>query len=100
MSLLDGELLADPTYYRSMVGALQYLTMTRPDIAYAVNMVSQFMHVPRTTHLHAVNFFSRYLEGTLDFGLFLYSISSSTVVIAYSDVNWVGYPDTRRSTIG
>lgn len=44
-----------------MVGALQYLTMTRPDIAYAVNIVSQFMHAPRTTHMHCVKRIFRYL---------------------------------------
>lgn len=75
LSLLDGELLADPTDYRSMVGALQYLTMTRPDIAYAVHLVSQFMHAPRTTHLHAVKRIFRYLQGTADHGLMLHSQS-------------------------
>jgi len=54
LSLTDGELLVDPTEYRNMVGALQYLTMTYFDIAYAIHVVFQFMHAPRTTHLHAV----------------------------------------------
>ncbi|CAH9072500.1 unnamed protein product, partial [Cuscuta epithymum] len=51
LSLTDGDLLADPTEYRSMVGALQYLTMTRPDITFAVHLVSQFMYAPRTSHM-------------------------------------------------
>lgn len=61
LTLTDGELLADPTKYRSMVGALQYLTMTRPNIAYAIHVVSQYMHAPRTTHLHAIKHIFRYL---------------------------------------
>ena len=51
---MDGELLTDPSEYRSMVGALQYLTMTSPDISYAINVVSQFMHAPCTTHMHCI----------------------------------------------
>ena len=53
-----------------MVGALQYLTMTRPDIAYVVHVVSQFMHAPCTSHLHAVKCIFKYLQGTSDHGLF------------------------------
>jgi len=61
LTFTDGELLADPIEYRSIVGALQYLTMTRPDIAYAVHVVSQYMHARGTTHLHAVKHIFRYL---------------------------------------
>ena len=98
MSLHDGELLADPTDYRSMVGALQYLTMTRPDIAYDVHMVSQFMHAPRTSHLHAVKRIFRYLQGTPDLGLFLHATGTPTIVVAYSDADWAGCRDNRRFT--
>jgi len=54
LTLINGELLADPIEYKRMVGALQFLTMTRPDIAYIVHVVFQYMHAPHTTHLHAV----------------------------------------------
>ncbi|CAH9073755.1 unnamed protein product [Cuscuta epithymum] len=54
LSLTDGELLADATEYKSMVGALQYLTLTRPDITFVVHLVSQFMHAPHTSHMLAV----------------------------------------------
>ena len=50
LTLTDGELLADPIEYRGIVGALQYLTITRPDIAYVVHVVFQYMHAPCTTH--------------------------------------------------
>ncbi|CAH9088823.1 unnamed protein product [Cuscuta epithymum] len=62
--------------------------------------VSQFMHAPRTTHLFAVKRIFRYLHGTLDHGLWLQPTSQATCVIAYSDVDWAGCPDTSRSTTG
>ena len=58
------------------------------------------MHAPRIIHLHVVERIFRYLQGTLDFGLFLYVSKSPTVVIAYSDADLAGRPDTRRSTTG
>ena len=100
LSLMDGDLLSDPTEYRSTVGALQYLTMTRPDIAYAVNLISQFMHTPRTAHLLAVQRIFRYLQGTIDHGLVLKQTDNLNLVVAYSDVDWASCPDSSRSTIG
>uniref|UniRef100_A0A3Q7EAP7 Reverse transcriptase Ty1/copia-type domain-containing protein n=1 Tax=Solanum lycopersicum TaxID=4081 RepID=A0A3Q7EAP7_SOLLC len=85
---MDGELLTDPSEYRSMVGALQYLTMTRPNIFYVVNVVSQFMHDPHTTHMHCVKRIFRYLSGTLTYGLTLRTASPTSMVIAYSDAGW------------
>lgn len=70
MSIHDGESLRDASEYRSVVGALQYLTITRPDISYAVNQVRQFMHQPTTTHWTAVKRILRYLKHTFDHGLF------------------------------
>ena len=58
----DGDPLSDATTYRSIVGALQYLTMTRPDLSYAVNQVCQFMHAPTTTYFEAVKRILRYLK--------------------------------------
>ncbi|CAH9084965.1 unnamed protein product [Cuscuta europaea] len=100
LSLSDGELLSDSTEYRSMVGALQYLTLTRPDITYAVHLVSQFMHAPRTTHLFAVKRIFKYLQGTRDHGLWLQQSNRPTCVVAYSDADWTGCPDSSRSTTG
>ncbi|KAJ9548130.1 hypothetical protein OSB04_020673 [Centaurea solstitialis] len=96
---VDGEPVPDPTLYRSLVGALQYLTFTRPDIAYAVQQVCLFMHDPRLPHLNALKRILRYLKGTLSHGL---HIKASVVdrLVAYSDADWAGCPNTRRSTSG
>ena len=63
--------MADASDYRSLAGALQYLTFTRPDIAYAVQQVCLHMHDPREPHLVALKRILRYLQGTLDLGLLL-----------------------------
>ncbi|KAM2554832.1 hypothetical protein TB2_018922 [Malus domestica] len=62
-------LLENASEYRSLVGALQYLTWTRPDLSFAVNLVCQFMHSLRLSHLQAVKRILRYLKGFLDLGL-------------------------------
>jgi len=95
----EGSPLADPTDYRSLVGALQYLTFTRPDIAYAVQQVCLYMHSPREIHLVAAKRILRYLQGTVDHGLIIPRTSSSQLVV-YTDADWAGCPDTRRSTSG
>ncbi|CAH9078850.1 unnamed protein product [Cuscuta europaea] len=98
LSLTDGELLADGTEYRSMVGALQYFTLTRPDITYVVHLESQFMHAPRTTYLIAIKRIYRYLQGTITEGLWLRKGGNPSLIIAYSDVVWTGCPDSCRFT--
>ena len=65
----DGSPFSDPTLYKSLVGALQYFTITRPDISYAINSVSQFLHAPTADHFLAVKHILRYVRGTLHFGL-------------------------------
>ena len=64
----DDDVLPDPTPYRSLVGALQYATFTRPDITFAINSVCQFMHKPTSTHFVAAKRILRFLKGTLDKG--------------------------------
>jgi hypothetical protein len=93
------ELLPDPTLYRQLVGSLVYLTVTRPDISYAVHQVSQFMSAPRSTHYAAVLRILRYLKGTLFHGLH-FSAQSPLTLRAYSDADWAGDPTDRRSTTG
>jgi histone deacetylase 1/2 len=99
LSSAGGPLLDDPHQYRSVVGALQYATLTRPDISFAVNKVSQFMHNPTSTHWGAVKRILRYLRGTLHHGLNL-SSDSPLDIHAYCDADWAGCPDDRRSTTG
>ncbi|KAJ9565359.1 hypothetical protein OSB04_001325 [Centaurea solstitialis] len=95
----DGEHVSDPTLYRSLVSALQYLTFTHPDIAYAVQQVCLFMHDPHLPHSNALKRILRYLKGTLSHGLHI-KASAVDRLVAYSDANWAGCPNTRRSTSG
>ena len=101
LSLTEGQLLDqdDSTKYRSLVGALQYLTFTRPDISFAVNKVCQFLHAPTIVHWTAAKRIVRYVKNTANIGL-NFSKSSSTLVSAFSDSDWVGCLDDRRSTGG
>lgn len=94
-----GDLFEDVTLYRSLVGALQYLTITRPDLSYAVNQVSQFLQAPTVTHFQAVKRILRYVKGTISFGLHFTRPCTSTI-IGYSDADWARCLDTRRSTYG
>ncbi|KAL5699168.1 hypothetical protein ACHQM5_030108 [Ranunculus cassubicifolius] len=95
----DGTLLPDPTPYRRLVGRLIYLTITRPDINYSVNILSQFMHSPRSAHMDATHRVLQYLKGSIGKGIFL-SSSSNLRLQGYCDSDWAGCPTTRRSTIG
>ncbi|KAL5715327.1 hypothetical protein ACHQM5_017160 [Ranunculus cassubicifolius] len=90
---------ADPQLYRSIVGGLQYLTFTRPDISYSVNYVCQFMHQPTQFHFQLVKRILRYLQGTIDYGTRLLS-DCPLNLYAFSDSDWAGCPTTRRSTTG
>ena len=77
-----GDLLADPTAYRSLAGALQYLIFTRPDLTYAVQQVCLHMHDPRESHLAALKRLLRYVRGTVDLGLELHRSSSAELVVS------------------
>jgi hypothetical protein len=89
----------DPTLFCSLVGGLQYLTMTRPDISFSVNYVSQFMASPTEANFHAVKRILHYISGTLSHGLQLQA-HGSLDLYAYSDADWAGCLLTRRSTSG
>jgi hypothetical protein len=95
----EGDPVQDPTLYRSLAGGLQYLTFTRPDISYAVQQIFLYMHDPREPHLAALKRILRFVRGTLDFGFYLYS-SNTTSLVGYTDADWAGCSSTRRSTSG
>ncbi|KAJ0816493.1 putative RNA-directed DNA polymerase [Helianthus annuus] len=109
LSLGDSSPFDNPVRYRQIVGALQYVTLSRPDISYAVNKVCQFMHSPTTNHWSAVKRILRYLQGTSGYGLLIQRNSGSLLhaytdasfnLHAFSDADWAGCPDDRRSTGG
>ncbi|GJR99236.1 ribonuclease H-like domain-containing protein [Tanacetum coccineum] len=80
----DGDPISDPTLYRSLAGALQYLTFTRPDLSYAVQRVFLYMHDPRDPHFTALKRILCYVRGTLDYGLQLHvTLSRSSAEAEY-----------------
>jgi histone deacetylase 1/2 len=94
----DGAPYPNLTVYHSIVGALQYLTFTRPDIAFSVHQVYQFMQNPMVSHFTAVKRILRYLKGTLHVGI---SYTKGDLQLkAFSDADWAGDPNDRRSTTG
>ncbi|GJZ09562.1 retrovirus-related pol polyprotein from transposon TNT 1-94 [Tanacetum coccineum] len=84
----NGLSFSDPTLYRSLVGALQYLTITRPDLSYAVNQVSQFLHAPTIDHFQSLKRILRYVKGTISFGL-TFSRPHKNSIVGYSDADWI-----------
>ena len=85
----DGVPIQDATDFRSLAGALQYVTFTRPDIAYAVQQVCLYMHDPREPHLVALKRILRYIRGTLHMVLLLRP--TSTTCYNYSVPDWASY---------
>ena len=97
LSASDGGPLLDPTRYREIVGALVYLTISWPNIAYVVRVLSQFVSAPRSTHYDALLRVLRYLRDTITCFLF-FSTSSSLELQTYFDADWAGDSSDRRST--
>lgn len=99
LSLHSGTRLPDPTEYRAVVGSLQYLAFTRPDLSYAVNKLSRYMHMPTTEHWQAVKRILRYLAGTIGHGIFLRK-GNQLSLHAYTDADWGGDTDDYVPTNG
>ncbi|CAB80958.1 retrotransposon like protein [Arabidopsis thaliana] len=97
LTLHGGTKLNDASEYRSVVGSLQYLAFTRPDIAYAVNRLSQLMPQPTEDHWQAAKRVLRYLAGTSTHGIFL-DTTSPLNLHAFSDADWAGDSDDYVST--
>ncbi|KAG8474566.1 hypothetical protein CXB51_031309 [Gossypium anomalum] len=89
---------ADGHLYRSTVGMLQYLYITRPDLSFYVNKLSQYMNSPSETHWKAVKRVLRYLSGTMEHGLLL--SNGPVQLVCYSDADWASLVEDRRSTTG
>ncbi|PRQ55986.1 putative RNA-directed DNA polymerase [Rosa chinensis] len=87
------------TLYKQIVGSLMYLTTTRPDIMFAVSMVSRYMEKPMEDHLVAVKRILRYLKGTADLGIFYKKFQSSNLC-GFTDSDYAGDMDDRKSTSG
>ncbi|XP_068328083.1 uncharacterized mitochondrial protein AtMg00810-like [Pyrus communis] len=96
---LTGEPLSDISYYQRLVGKLIYLTITKPDITYAVSLVSQFMQAPTEAHLNVVKRILRYLKGSIGRGIVMKN-NGHTQIIAYTDADWAGNAIDRKSTTG
>lgn len=99
LSKYDGELLEDPEPYRRLVGQLLYLNLTRPDVTFASQQLSQFVAKPRTEHWKAALHVLRYLKGCPSLGVF-YSSSCDFSVRGFSDVDWGNCKESRRSITG
>ena len=95
----DGTLFENPGRYRRLVGKLNYLTITRPDISDAVSIVSQFMGCPKVPHWEVVTRILRYLKRAPGLEL-LYRANGHLRVEGFSDADWAGSPSDRRSTTG
>ncbi|KAK6144592.1 hypothetical protein DH2020_021412 [Rehmannia glutinosa] len=99
LSKFNGQPIADASLYRSIVGGFHYVTITRPEISYIVNKVSQFMQFPLDTHWKAVKRILWYLVGNVHLGLHFIQ-SDSLIVTAFCDADWGSDLDDRRSTSG
>ena len=95
----QGEPLRDPGRYRRLVGKLNYLTITRPDISFPVSVVSRFPQSPCDNHWDAVIRIFLYIKGTPGQGR-LYEDRGHTQIVGYTDADWAGSPSDRRSTSG
>ncbi|XP_075515740.1 putative mitochondrial protein AtMg00240 [Primulina tabacum] len=92
-------LLVNPGEYQCLVGRLIYLTITRPDICYAVQFLSQFMHAPKASHLDAAIRVVKYIKKNPGQGI-LFQPSTSLSLTAYCDSDWAACPMSRRSVTG
>ena len=99
LCLNDGGDKINEKYFRSIVGSLMYLTHTRPDIAFAVSLISRFMYKPSKFHLGTAKRILRYVQGTLNFGI-RYSKGKSNKLVAFTDSDWASCTDDRKSTTG
>jgi hypothetical protein len=97
LSSSTGTAVSDPTFYRSIIGALQYLTLMRLDLSYAMQQACLHMHDPRDVHWTFVKLVLHYIRGTSTKRLQLWRSTPPRLVV-YADADWAGCLNTRRST--
>ncbi|XP_060211835.1 uncharacterized mitochondrial protein AtMg00810-like [Lycium barbarum] len=95
----DSSLFDDPTMYRTVVDTLQYVTLTRLDLAFAINKVCQFMHSPSQNHWATIKLILRYLKHTVDSHFFI-PMSSGCSLEEFTNSDWAGSLDDRKSIGG
>lgn len=93
----DGESFDNPTLYKSIIGALQYLCYTRPDISFTINKLSRFLVSPTKLHQQACKRVLRYLKGSIHKGLW-FRRSNNLSLEAYADADWGSCLDDMRPT--
>ncbi|XP_050914962.1 secreted RxLR effector protein 161-like [Lathyrus oleraceus] len=88
----------DATMFKQVIGSLMYLTVTRPNLMFGVSLMSRFMENQKESHWAATKRLLRYLKGTTEHRIFYKNEGIKTSLIAYSDSNYAGDLDGRRST--
>ncbi|XP_059281117.1 secreted RxLR effector protein 161-like [Lycium ferocissimum] len=96
---MEDKVLGDPRPYQRLVGRLLYLTMTRPDLAFAVQVLSQYMHTPKQSHWEAALRVVKYIKEAPGLGLLMPS-GTTNELVAYCDSDWGGCLESRRSVTG
>ncbi|PNY11875.1 hypothetical protein L195_g008495 [Trifolium pratense] len=96
---VEGEKMKDPTVFRQAIGGLQYLTHTRPDIAFSINKLSQYMSSPTVDHWQGIKRILRYLQGTINHCLHI-KPSTDLDIAGFSDADWATSVDDRKSMAG
>jgi hypothetical protein len=99
LTATEGAPVESPSEYRSLAGALQYLTLTWPDLAYAIQQVCLFMSDLQEPQLALIKHILRYVKGTLNVGLH-FGTGGVSSITAYSDDDWASCPDSRCPTSG
>lgn len=95
----DGGERVDETFYKQIIGSLMYITTTRPDLQFAVSLLSRYMAKPTQLHLQAAKRVLRYLRGTMDFGVW-YKRGGTGEVLVYTDNDFAGDVESRKSSSG
>ena len=89
----------DPSLYRSMIGSLFYLTASKPDISYNVGVCARYQANPKESHITALKRIIKYVKTIVDFGVW-YNKDTNDVLARYTDADWAGNVNDRKSTLG